>query len=292
MRKITFTMLIITFVLFIFLGVSKDQSLADISYSDENERDIYLNIMVSNKMQYEMVLSIVLDKHNVEFMFLNEEDSNNYIYNYETVKNLNNMDLFMYTGNDYEKWTSKVISKLNSGVGIIDLSRGIRTINYEYTDSGKTNPYYWTGIEEYKIALYNIKSAIQDKDPINREFYEENYNRQVENASKILNLYKEENIELSKYTFVTFDDYLDYFYKTIGLSYVKLGEKTIVDYATENKIQQENIIILKDVNTTFNIDGYKVIQLQKYNGELSPEGLFKSNIDTFISNIDSFQKPQ
>lgn len=292
MRKITFTMLIITFVLFIFLGVSKDQSLADISYSDENERDIYLNIMVSNKMQYEMVLSIVLDKHNVEFMFLNEEDSNNYIYNYETVKNLNNMDLFMYTGNDYEKWTSKVISKLNSGVGIIDLSRGIRTINYEYTDSGKTNPYYWTGIEEYKIALYNIKSAIQDKDPINREFYEENYNRQVENASKILNLYKEENIELSKYTFVTFDDYLDYFYKTIGLSYVKLGEKTIVDYATENKIQQENIIILKDINTTFNIDGYKVIQLQKYNGELSPEGLFKSNIDTFISNIDSFQKPQ
>lgn len=285
-------MLIITFVLFIFLGVSKDQSLADISYSDENERDIYLNIMVSNKMQYEMVLSIVLDKHNVEFMFLNEEDSNNYIYNYETVKNLNNMDLFMYTGNDYEKWTSKVISKLNSGVGIIDLSRGIRTINYEYTDSGKTNPYYWTGSEEYKIALYNIKSAIQDKDPINREFYEENYNRQVENASKILNLYKEENIELSKYTFVTFDDYLDYFYKTIGLSYVKLGEKTIVDYATENKIQQENIIILKDVNTTFNIDGYKVIQLQKYNGELSPEGLFKSNIDTFISNIDSFQKPQ
>lgn len=292
MRKITFTMLIITFVLFIFLGVSKDQSLADISYSDENERDIYLNIMVSNKMQYEMVLSIVLDKHNVEFMFLNEEDSNNYIYNYETVKNLNNMDLFMYTGNDYEKWTSKVISKLNSGVGIIDLSRGIRTINYEDKDTNKTNPYYWTGIEEYKVALYNIKSAIQDKDPINREFYEENYNRQVENASKILNKYKEENIELSKYTFVAFDDYLDYFYKTIGLSYVKLGEKTIVDYATENKIQQENIIILKDVNTTFNIDGYKVIQLQKYNGELSPEGLFKSNIDTFISNIDSLQKPQ
>ena len=211
MKKITFTMLIITFLLFIGLGVTKNQSLADISYSNENERDIYLNIMVSNKMQYEMVKSIVGDKHNVEFMFLNEEDSINYEYSEQTVKNLNNMDLFIYSGNDYESWSSKIISKLNSGVGTIDLSRGIRTINYETND--KVNPYYWTGVDEYKVALYNIKSAVQDKDPLNRNLYEENYNKKVKDIENILKRVKESKDDFSKYTFVALDDYLDYFYK-------------------------------------------------------------------------------
>lgn len=281
-------MLIITFLLFIGLGVTKNQSLADISYSNENERDIYLNIMVSNKMQYEMVKSIVGDKHNVEFMFLNEEDSINYEYSEQTVKNLNNMDLFIYSGNDYESWSSKIISKLNSGVGTIDLSRGIRTINYETND--KVNPYYWTGVDEYKVALYNIKSAVQDKDPLNRNLYEENYNKKVKDIENILKRVKESKDDFSKYTFVALDDYLDYFYKSMGITVVKLNNETFKEYVNENKLKPENVVVLKDALTTFNEEGYQVIELQKYDGNKSPEELFIYNInaiDTIIKKTET-----
>ena len=43
-----------------------------------------------------------------------------------------------------------------------------------------------TGLEEYKIALYNVKAAIQDKDPKNRDLYEDNYNKLIELLDKTI----------------------------------------------------------------------------------------------------------
>jgi ABC-type Zn uptake system ZnuABC Zn-binding protein ZnuA len=115
-------------------------------------------------MQYEMVEAIVGDKHNVEFMFINEQDSLNFKYNQETTNNLENMDLFLYSGNGYEPWVSKQNEDISNGkVGIIDLSRGLRTIDFNSNENSKINPYYWTGLDEYKIAytILNLQFKIR-----------------------------------------------------------------------------------------------------------------------------------
>ena len=287
MKKVTFAMLIITFLLFLGLGLSPDESLANATYDGEANRDVYLNIMTCNKMQYEMVKAIVGDKHNVQFMFINEQDSLNFKYTQETTNNIENMDLFLYSGNEYESWVDNLNESISDGnVGIIDLSRGIRTINFQSNGNSKINPYYWTGLDEYKIALYNIKSAIQDKDPLNRDIYEENYNDAVNKAKIYVGVTSDQTVKLSKYTFIALDDYLDYFYKNINITYFKVGGKTVQEIITENKLDPTKVIILKDKDTKFEGTGFNVINLEKFNGNNSAEELIVNNYRNLYKGIN------
>ena len=286
MKKVTFAMLIITFLLFLGLAFSPNQSLANTTYDSKTNRDIYLNIMTCNKMQYQMVKSIVKDKHNVEFMFLNEEDSKKFKYTEETTNNIRNMDLFLYSGNEYEPWIDEFKKNIGNGdLGVIDLSRGIRAVDYFLSDNSKSNPYYWTGIEEYKIALYNIKSAIQDKDPLNRDFYEENYNDAVNKIQATVKIKKDDSIKFSDYTFISIDDYLDYFYKDIGIEPIKLKDKTIAEVITSNKLDPKKVIVLKDKDTKFEETGYKVISFEKYNNKNGVEDLIINNYKSLYDGL-------
>lgn len=286
MKKVTFAMLIITFLLFLGLGLSPNESLANATYDSEANRDVYLNIMTCNKVQYEMVKAIAGDKHNVLFMFINEEDSLNFKYTQETTNNLENMDLFLYSGNGYEPWVSKLNDSISNGkVGIIDLSRGIRTIDFQSNENSKVNPYYWTGVDEYKIALYNIKSAIQDKDPLNREIYEENYDDAVNKVDIYVRATSDQTSKLSEYTFIALDDYLDYFYKNISITPLKLKGKTVEEVIIENKLDPIKVVILKDKDTKFEEIGFKVINLEKYNGNNSAEEIIVNNYKNLYKGI-------
>lgn len=288
LKKLTFAMLIMTFLLFLGLGIYPNQSLANTTYDSEANRDVYLNIMTCNKMQYEMVKAIVGDKHNVEFMFIDEQDSLNFKYNQETTNNLENMDLFLYSGNGYEPWVSKLNEDISNGkVGIIDLSRGLRTIDFNSNENSKINPYYWTGLDEYKIALYNIKAAIQDKDPINREFYEENYNDAINKVSIYVRTTSDQKVKLNEYTFIALDEYLDYFYKNLSITPLKLDGKTIKEIIEEKKLDPTKVVILKDKDTKFEEKEFKVINLEKYNGNSSVEELIINNYRSLYKGIES-----
>ena len=62
-------MLLITFLLFLGIGVSSNPLIANTIDREDTSRDVYLNIITCNKIQYEMVKDIVGNKHNVEYMF-------------------------------------------------------------------------------------------------------------------------------------------------------------------------------------------------------------------------------
>ena len=102
-----------------------------------------------------------------------------------------------------EPWHDELISNLNKGnLGIINSSRGIRTVNLTGENSGKENPYYMVGYDEYKIALYNIKVAIQEKDPKNRELYEENYNKVIKSMDEVLKTYDDKKSVIKEYSYI------------------------------------------------------------------------------------------
>ena len=165
MKKITFAMVIITIVLSLGMSVFSSPLLANTDNSSINRvesRDKYLNIMTVNKPQYDMVKKITKDKHNVEYMFTEEKDINDFKYNNEVLDNVSNMDLFMYSGTSFEPWTNTFIDELKKGnLGIINLARGVRLLSYDADGSSKEKPNYFIVIEEYNIALYNVKAAIQ-----------------------------------------------------------------------------------------------------------------------------------
>lgn len=287
MKKITFVMVIITITLSLGMSMFSSPLLANTEKNNSNNsgvenRSKYLNIITVNKPQYEMVKKIVKDKHNVDYMFTNEKDINDFKYSQEVLENVSNMDLFIYSGTSFEPWTNTFINELKKGsLGIINLSRGIRTLNYGPEGAGKENPYYFEGIEEYKIALYNVKSAIQDRDPQNRDLYEENYKKAVEEFEKQINQYKSKIEGLKGYTFITLDGQFDYLTRSLDLNTLKLNNHEISEFIKLNNLEIEKTIIIDDGEhpSTMDLSKYYTVKLWKYYGEMSFDDLIIYNIN-------------
>ena len=279
-------MLVVTFLLFLGIGVSSNPLVANTIDREDTSRDVYLNIITCNKIQYEMVKDIVGKKHNVEYMFNNDQQSKDFKYTDETIENISNMDLFFYSGGILEPWSNELISKLKKGdLGIINSSRGIRGINLSGENSNNENPYYMVGYEEYKVALYNIKAAVQEKDPKNRDFYEENYTKAIDDINNVLKTYDSKKGAVEEYTFIALDDKLDYFYRNIGISPIKLNNKTIHEVIKENNIKPSKLFVLKDRDTVFEESNLNVIELRGYSGIDSAIEVLLGNYSTFYNNF-------
>ena len=289
MKKITFAMLIITIALSFGMGVFSSPLLANTDINGNENREKFLNIMTVNKPQYDMVKKITKDKHNVEYMLTEEKDINDFKYSTSVIDNVSNMDLFIYSGTSFEPWTSTFINELKKGnLGIINLSRGIRILNYDLEGSTKENPYYFEGIEEYKIALYNVKAAIQDRDPQNRDYYEENYNKAIKELDDSLSKYKK-NIELlSDYTFITLNNNFDYLIKSLNLNAMKIDDHEISEFIKINNLDIKKVIVVEDGEEESKIDlsEYSTVKLWKYYGKMSFDELILYNIDQISKMVE------
>lgn len=301
-------MLFITIVLSFGMTIFQSPLLANTESNKNELRDIYLNIITVNKPQAEMVKDIVGNKHNVEYMIRDEKDINDFKFDDDIAKNVSNMDLFIYTGTEFEPGVSSFINKLKKGnLGIINLSRGIRILNFDDNGETKENPYYFEGIEEYKIALYNIKNSIQDKDPRNRDYYEENYSNSIKQFNKQINYYNESINTLKNYNFVILDNRFDYILKSLNLNTIKLEDDGLNALVKKNNLNPEKVILIQDGDDLINLDtlinlesekieilelnqqskNYKTVELWKYYGDMSFDDLILYNIKELSKIIEN-----
>lgn len=280
-------MVIITIALSFGMGVFSSPLLANTDNNGLESREKFLNIMTVSKPQYDMVKKITKDKHNVEYMLTDEKDIKDFKYNTKVIDNVSNMDLFIYTGTNFEPWTSTFINELKKGnLGIINLSRGIRILNFDSEGSNKENPYYFEGIDEYKISLYNVKAAIQDRDPQNRDYYEKNYNEAIKELDNSLSKYKK-NIELlSDYIFITLNNNFDYLTKSLNLNVMKLDNHEVSEFIKINNLDPKKVIIVEDgeEESKMDLSEYSTVKLWKYYGDMSFDELILYNVDQ-ISKI-------
>lgn len=220
----------------------------------ETEKEITLDIVTTNKLNYYMVKDIVNDKHFVDYMFSTKSRIWDYNYSEDALNNISKKDLFFYSGTSLEPWSTEFIDKLDKGkVSPINISRGTKLlslgkgITYKETTI-KDNPYYWMNIDNYKIALLNIKNSIQDKDTKNRDIYEKNFNlaiTQVEEKQKKL---KEVMDKLKDYTFLVDGDELDYFTSYYGLKTIKIYNYNTEPSEENSAKLEENEKKLADLN--------------------------------------------
>lgn len=227
-------LLIILLVFFLLLSTgcsSQKQSVVFAAVKPPVE--VNLKIVVTNKLIYYFVKDIVQDKGNVDYMFNNLDEEQNFKYTDDSTTNISQQDLFIYIGSGFEPWAQNFASKLDkSKVGVIDSSRGVKILQYSKpvmyeNDLLKDNPYYWLNSDNYKMMMVNIKSAIEDKDPLNRAFYEDNF----KNLGLDIDLYQKEMKticdKLKDNTFVTDNDNYDYFLKSFGLKVIKIDYESL-----------------------------------------------------------------
>ncbi|WP_291648669.1 zinc ABC transporter substrate-binding protein [Clostridium sp.] len=288
MKKLTYALVIFTSILFLGLTFSYNPLMANPTDEFDEEKETFLNILTVNKEQYKMTKALVGNKHNVEYLFSNESDMESFEVSDNVKSNILNMELFIYNGLGYETWIDDIIdSAKNSSIGIINMSRGIRAITRELSDDNKENPYYLLGFNEYKIALYNIKTALQERDIINRNYYEENYNTIIQDLDEFLTKSKEELNNYKNYLIVTDSDKFDYLFRDLGIQVEKIkNNEEINDIANESK--NSNIIFIHD-NKLGNLDDLKnKISISCTFIELSTEGdnnILKDNVTKIINSI-------
>lgn len=245
MKKLTYTLVVFTSILFLGLNFSYNPLMANPTDELDEEKEVYLNILVVNKDIYNMTKDLVGNRHNVEYLFNSEKEAHEFKINDNVTNNILNMDLFIYNGLGYEPWINSIIdSSKNSRVGLINASRGIRAITKELSTSSEENPYYLLGFDEYKIALYNIKTALQERDIKNRSYYEDNYNNIVKNLDEFLTNKKEEISSNKDYTITTNTDKFDYLFRNIDIKVNKIKDNS--DEISENKVEKNIFIYDKD----------------------------------------------
>lgn len=275
-------MVIITIALSFGMSLFSSPLLANTENNRVEIRDKFLNIMTVNKPQHDMVKKIVKDKNNVDYMFTNEKDISEFKYSEDVLNNISNMDLFMYSGTSFEPWSNSFIDELKKGnLGIINLARGVRLLNYSHSGENKENPYYFEGIEEYKIALYNVKAAIEDRDPQNRDFYEENYNEAIKEFEEKINKYKDKLSLLSEYKFITLNNDFDYLTKGLNLSTIQLDNHEMTEFIKVNNLDPKKVIVIVDgeQGTKLDLSAYNTVKLWKYYGDYSFDELILYNIN-------------
>jgi len=275
-------MVIITIALSFSMSLFSSPLLANTENNRTESREKYLNIMTVSKPQYDMVKKIIKEKNNVEYMFTNQKDISEFKYSEEVLNNISNMDLFMYSGTSFEPWCSSFIDELKKGnLGIINLARGIRLLKYDHNSDNKENPYYFEGIEEYKIALYNVKSTIQDRDPENRDYYEENYNKAIKEFDDDIKLYQDKIASLNEYKFITLNNDFDYLTKALNLNTIQLDNHQIAEFIKINNLDPKKIIMIVDgaEGTKLDLSGYNTIKLWKYYGNMSFDDLILWNVE-------------
>ena len=267
-------------------GIVKSSAIVREKESSEK----YLNIVVTSKPLYYIVKDIAGDKHNVEYMFKTEKDIWEYKYTEDSINNIEKKDLFFYNGANLEPWIDSFTAKLKKDkLSTINVSRGVK-LNLldnprKYGDKEiKENPYYLLGIEEYKIALSNIKNSIEEKDPVNRQFYEKNYEKKLKEIYIAEEEMKVSISKLNHYSLILSKDEFDYGLNSFNLTNIRLKE---FDKDISNKIlkNQKAIIILekdeslnKDIQYTMKDNNSQVIYLEKYNGDKDYINIIKDNM--------------
>ncbi|OOM81123.1 zinc ABC transporter substrate-binding protein [Clostridium sp. BL-8] len=281
MKKITFAMIIITIALSFGMSFFSNPLLANTDNNKAENRDKYLNIMTVSKPQYDMVKKITKDKNSVNYMLTDEKEISEFKYSEDVLDNISNMDLFIYSGTSFEPWSNSLINELKKGnLGIINLARGIKLLSYTQGSDTKENPYYFEGVEEYKIALYNVKSAIQDRDPQNRDYYEDNYNKAIKEFDDNLKKYSDKLKSLSEYKFITLNNDFDYLTKSLNLNTIQLDNHEMGEFIKINNLDPKKVIIIVDgeAGTKLDLSGYNTVKLWKYYGDYSFDNLILYNV--------------
>ncbi|KZL93329.1 metal ABC transporter substrate-binding protein [Clostridium magnum] len=305
MQKKLSLLLIIYIVL--LTGCSKEPQNTAINNNEvvkmETRKDIDLNIITTDKLLYGMVKNIVGDRHLVEYMFKNRERELGFQFSEDSLNNIAKKDLFIYMGAGLEPWINDFVDKLNKNkVGVINVSRGVKLLSYskvvKYKDSVlKDNPYYLSNLDNYKIALMNIKNSIQDKDPKNRDIYEKNFSVALKNLENYQKELKSACDNLTEFTFIVVEDELSYFvkYNNFKILDINRDKDTVkimpVDKTAkldlESKLKDNKKIVIlynsdevlksnEDIIKNYNI---KAINMKTYSIDTSYEDVLKGNIE-------------
>lgn len=186
-----FILILICFLLINFLGKNE--------LKNNNEK---IQIIATLFPQYDFAKHIVGDKAEVKLLLNSGVETHNYEPTPKDMLEMNNSDIFLYTGKDLEPWTESIINSIKEDCKVIDISNEIELIKIEEFEERHINKisdenhnhethshdeiydgHIWLNPQNAIKMIDNITKAICEADSTNKAYYEQN----AENYKKEIN---------------------------------------------------------------------------------------------------------
>lgn len=174
MRKL-FTFASAVFLIILLSGCAPDEEIPAVKDAGSDKVQITATLFP----QYDFAKQIAGDRAEVSLLLPPGAESHSYEPAPSDIININASDLFIYTGENMEIWSQKIVDSIKNSDSksmVLDVSEGIELIAHE--DQGHMDhiidPHIWTDPLYAKIMAEDIRDALCRIDPVNAEYYKDN----------------------------------------------------------------------------------------------------------------------
>lgn len=182
-----------------------------------------LNIVATIFPYYDFARNIAGDKANIKMLLSPGAEPHNYEPTPSDIIDINNADLFIYTGGESDEWADSIIESLDKNVKTLKLIDMVKTYNEEETDKTvgeETDEHIWTSPQNAIEIAKIISQEIISLDDNDSEYYSQNTEKYLSELKELDNEFKN-IVENSKRNKIVFGDRFPilYFVKEYNLDY-------------------------------------------------------------------------
>lgn len=237
--------------------------------SSNNKDNEKINVVASFFPVYDLVKRVGGDK--VEASNLTQTgDAHSFEPGIKDMENISKSDLLAINGAGFEGWIDQIKSS-QPDLQVLDLSEDLDLIEVD----GHTDPHTWLSVKNPLLMLEKIKDKLIEIDKKNESYYNENYQKALEEFKIVENKYDQ---ELSKYkgrAFIAPHAAFNYLLQEYDLEQV--GIEGINSVNEPNAARMKEIVDImknKNINTVFYEYGQsdKIAQTiaEEVNGKVLP----------------------
>ncbi|MDP4143445.1 MAG: zinc ABC transporter substrate-binding protein [Bacillota bacterium] len=219
-----------------------------------NNNDGRVKVAVSFNALKQIAMAIGKDKIYIYTIVPNGVEPHDFEPKIKDFQQLSDAKVFIYNGVGMESWVDKAVNAVdNKNLIKVNASTGCDLIknsdNAQIKEHGQYDPHIWLSLKNAKIEACNIKNALEKADPINKDYFEANYNEFIANTDKLFEEYKPKFDSLSNKSFVTGHAAFAYFCRDFNLKQNSVedvfaeGEPSskkieeLVNYCRQNKVR-------------------------------------------------------
>lgn len=221
--------------------------------ADSAEAASKIKVSVTFDAMKEFVEAVGKDKVEISTIIPDGTEPHDFEPKAQDLVNLSTADVFVYSGLGMEAWVDEAVSAAdNSKLITVEASKGADAIENtepaEIEEHGQYDPHIWLSLKGAELEVENIKAALVQADPSNKDFYENNCKDFVSQLDKLFTEYNEKFQSAPRKSFVTGHAAFGYLCRDFGLEQNSVedtfaeGEPTaqqlaeLVEYCKDNSV--------------------------------------------------------
>ncbi len=248
-------------------GTTPEDSAAPVNNTDQTSgpEEGPVKVSVTFNAMKEFVAAVGKDKVEISTIIPDGMEAHDFEPKAQDLTALGTAKIFVYSGLGMEAWAEEAIEAAdNAELIIVEASKGADIIERKETEEsgeheedeeheegeahGKYDPHIWLGLKSAQVEAENIKNALVQADPSNKDYYEANCSDFASQLENLYNEYNEKFQSVERKNFVTGHAAFGYLCRDFGLEQNSVkdifaeGEPSaqqlaeLVDYCRENKV--------------------------------------------------------